>query len=493
MTSFVYDLFRHRQLSARRDPMFGANRDTQRLVRASVGVLALMMCFSGVFFAHYARILAPDLPVVDAFNGMMVYMLVGSLFYRFFFPFNPAFDVLPYWSLPVPRKILFRYLVWTSFFSKGLLVWVMFLLSFMFFHMRPVFDGVQCALYAGCFLVLLVIRHFFFVNLRLLLRYESLVGYVLQGLVLAGLILGWLFLDLTPLSRKLGAAMTEVSPVLWISLCGTAILLVAGYARLLRVFLNEELQRTSQTATERVVSLRLAEGYGLFGKLIWFEVMKYVRNKRMVMALLSPVILLFMVIFVFDGKSAAESRMVPMFVVMGVSSIGQALRQYIFSAESWYFDGLMVLPGVVSRMLHAKFLVDVLVSLLGAMFFLSLVFLDRLTLIQWAACVLYAIGFHNLLPYALALVNRARIDMMGADMKQSHGLKGSQMFWNFALNMISLIAIIILLTVVPEPWNFVGLSGLGVAGLLLSRVWLRQIYLWFWKRRHFSLEGFRGV
>lgn len=490
--SYAKELFRHRRLSARRDPMFGANKGTQRALIVGMSFFGLYMCLSGMWFGVYAHMIQKDLPVYEAFNGLIIYMLAGSLLFRLLMPFNPAFDVLPYWILPVPRRLLFRYLVWTSLPSKGLLVWVLFVCSYIGFQMIPLFPWGQCLSFFGCFLVLLVIRHFFFSVLRLLMRYETIYGNIILGAVAIGLFVSWKFLSLTHLSRLLGAGMMQASPIVWGSLLLLAVLLVMAYTRVLKAFLDEEIQRTGQEQKSRVLTLRVAESYGLFGKLIWFEVMKYVRNKRLMMSFLSPLIMLFMLLFVFKQGGHEARFMVPMFMMMGISSMGQAGRQYIFSGESFYFDGLICKTGVIKNMLYAKYLVDAMVTMLGGLLFLPLVFLHRVSFLEWVAYSVFAVGFHILIPYFLATVNRARIDLMGADMKQTQGIRGSQMFWVMGMNISSIIILVCALIFLPQNIFCVVLMGIGVLGLLLHRIWLGWIYRVFYKKRHRALAGFRG-
>ena len=218
MKSIISYLHRHRRLSILRDPMFESNRTAKGFARTGSVFFLIYMCFTGYYFGSMATLFAPDLPSYEVFNGLIIYMLLGSVIVRLIAPFNPVAQLLHYGHLPVSRRLLVRWSVAWSFASKELLIWILFVLSYLVFEMSKFYAWSECLLFGLAFLFLLLIRHFGLMWVRLTFRFLTPKSALLLGIVGVAVVSALVMLPVQELSKALGMYMLQAKPLLWVIL-----------------------------------------------------------------------------------------------------------------------------------------------------------------------------------------------------------------------------------------------------------------------------------
>ena len=470
--------------------MFVANRAGKNIINAWSVIILVYLFLSGLYFGYIVSVSFPEVLVYEAFNGIIIYSLLTGIFFRVFLPFNPVADILHYGHLPVNRKLLLKWSVGCTFLSKEFLFLAMFVGSYVVFEMSRYFSVADCVSFFIAYMLLMVIRQFIYMCLRLLFREPSLrVQYILWGFSAITIVL-IAFIPVTEISRVLGMYMISGNILLWLILAG---LIIAGYyvyLGLLSKHLYRELERSGEILNLRRKLFSIKQGLGTTSIMIWLECVRLARQKKGWTIITMPVMMLLVIIFVFEKGTSADFYMLSCFAILGMSLSGQAGRQYIFSMESFYFDGLMVKKGLVRSLLFSRYYSDMVITFIGALPFLTLVFMGKITIADLLALYIFSIGFNNLIMYCMALVNRARMDSMGA--AQTHGVSGIQ--WLIMVLYMFFILILTILCMIKSPfsWKLLPLMLMGLFGLALHRVWLSWIYRRFYKKRYRAMEGFRG-
>ena len=493
MKSVTSWLNRHRRLSMLRDPMFRENRTAKGFARVGSAFFFLYMCFSGYYFGTMARMISPELPSYVVFNGMLLYMLLGSLLLRLMTPFNPVAPLLHYSHLPVSRKLLVRWSVAWSFFSKEMLLWTLFVLSYILFEMRKSFSWMECLAFFVAFLFLLLIRHFGLMWVRLELRSPSKTVLSLLWVLGAAVVMAAALLPLTEISRTLGLWMIGSEPLLWGVLLPVSGLLFFLYMATLARHLYRELEMSGTEKSSKLRRLKMDDRLTGVGTMIWFEFVKWVRIKRGWLTLLTPLLFVVMLVYLYGPlqEGTGKPSVQYFFVILGMAAPGQSLRQFLFSIDSFHFDGLMTRYGAVRNLLFAKYYVDVLLTCAGALLMTPLLFLDYISWAQWIGYLLYTVGIYNLFGYIPAIYGRARMDYVGG--KQAHGINGAQWAWGTGITILGLLLLFLPPLLMPEPWKTAYPCLAGLLGLLLHRPFLQWVYRSFYKQRYKALSGFRGA
>lgn len=493
MKSILSYLHRHRRLSILRDPMFLSNRTAKGFARTGSFFFLVYMCLSGYYFGSMAKMFAPDIPSYQVFNGLIVYMLLGSVMMRLITPFNPVAHLLHYGHLPVSRRLLVRWSVVWSFASKELLIWMLFLLSYLFFEMSKFYAWSECLFFGLAFLFLLLIRHFGLMWVRLEFRFLTPKTALLLGIVGAAVVAGLVLLPVRQLSKELGMFMIQGEPLLWALLLPLAALMYGLYARALAKHLYRELEMTGMVKKGRLSRFKMDDRLSGIGTMMWFEVVKWIRFKRGWLSLLTPLFFVVVLIYLSKGLTPQQEG-APSFhyflILLGMSAPGQALRQFLFSIDSHHFDGLMTRHKAVRNLLFAKYYMDVVLTTIGALMMMPLIFLDKLSCMEWLGFYGFAVGFYNLLGYFPAIYGRARMDYTGG--KQAHGVGGAQMFWSVLITITGMLIFFLPPLFVPEPWKTLFPILFGILGILCHSLFLGWIYRRFYKRRYRALSGFRG-
>lgn len=493
MKSIISYLHRHRRLSILRDPMFESNRTAKGFARTGSVFFLIYMCFTGYYFGSMATLFAPDLPSYEVFNGLIIYMLLGSVIVRLIAPFNPVAQLLHYGHLPVSRRLLVRWSVAWSFASKELLIWILFVLSYLVFEMSKFYAWSECLLFGLAFLFLLLIRHFGLMWVRLTFRFLTPKSALLLGIVGVAVVSALVMLPVQELSKALGMYMLQAKPLLWVILLPLCALMYGLYARALSTHLYRELEMTGMQKKGRLSRLKMDDRISGVGSMIWFEVVKWIRFKRGWISLATPLFFVVFLLYMSKGFMAGQEgapEVHYIFILMGMSAPGQALRQYLFSIDSHHFDGLMTRHRAIHNLLFAKYYVDVALTTIGALLMTPLVFLDKITWMQWLGYYCFSAGFYILLGYIPAIFGRARMDYTGG--KQAHGVGGAQMFWTVIITISGILVFFIPPLFLPDPWKTLFPILLGLSGILTHGLILGWIYRLFYKRRYRALSGFRG-
>ena len=470
--------------------MFVANRAGKNIINVWSIIIFVYLSLSGWYFSSIASANFPEMPVYEAFNGLILYMLFAGMLMRVYIPFNPVADILHYGHLPVNRNLLLKWSVGWSFMSKGFLFLIIFVGSYIISNMSRYFSGAECARFFIAFTLLLIVRQFLYMCLRLLFRDPSrTVQCVLWGLF-AVVIIAVFFIPVTQISRTLGMYMITGNILLWLTLVGFILAGYYCYLTILSKHLYRELERSGGISGLVSKSFSIKQGLGTTAIMIWLEYVRLIRHKKGWVTFIIPIAMLFMIIFFFNKGESGEFYIIAYFVITGISTPGQAGRQYIYSIESFHFDGLMVKKGIVRSLLFVRYYSDIFITFIVALPFLTLVFMGRITIADLLACFIFSIGFNNLIMYYMASVNRARMDMIGSS--QSHGINGVQ--WVIMVLFMIFIGILAILLIIFSPfsWKTLPLMLIGLFGFAFHRVWLSWIYRRFYKRRYRAMEGFRG-
>ena len=455
---------------------------------------AFILVTVGLYFNVFAAQVLPGQAPVAIVNTHLLAAFVGLFGIRFLFQKTSALKIQPYLHLPIPQSQLTRFFQATSLLSLHnafpFLFFVPFWSRFILGH-YPL--GGAAAWMAGLVL-LIVASNFANLLIRSLLTHYEARFFLLMGVMVILLGLDELtgaYVVRTFSTYLFGALLQDDAAVLLLLLALPAWFMIASNGLLLQRLRAPVIAPTRERRL--VQHFPLLEKRGLIGQLLLLESKLMWRNRRprhylLMSVLFSTVYLVFMMANrkAFDGLLFGA--------VIGLFASGSFALNYgqlMFSWESSYFDGLMTRAVTTVKLCAAK--------LLFLQFSCVLFFLVTLPLFLWlrpelltvhVAFLFYNAGITSALVLLLALRNRQPVDIgKSGGFFNYEGFSAAHWLWFFPTAIPPMLLLFALRNVSGGGLLVVG--GLGLAGLLLSPVWISYFARTLLRRKHSMTQGFR--
>ena len=488
-----WSLFRllrsHVNLSYKRSPAFDQNRWAK-----------VLMYFGGAFFALYLIIYGTAIgAAADGEAGtiisLMVVILPIDFLLRFIFQSTPAMMVKPYILLPISRYTAIECFLLSSHISGYNFLW---LAMFVPYTIIVIAGG---ASWVVALMVLLSSLLCIILNSQIYLFFRTLVNrnvlWILPGIALYALpYLPFAFDSKGKLFKKMLDTVQEHGADWW--MLPAIFLLLAVLFFVNRHFqfkyVYEEISKKKEKELKKVSDFKFFNRFGIVGEYLKLELKANIRNKvmrsRTIMSLALVVAFSLLVAYtpVYDNPMMTNFWCLYCFAIYSVTSLIKIMGQ-----EGNYIDLLMVHHESILSILKAKYWFYCVVLIVPFILMLPAVFTGKFTLLMLTAYMLLTAGFIHFIIFQLAVYNKQTLPLQQKITGKGNIENGMQI-------VIELVALLGPGIIVGVGYLTVGLTATyifmcvtGLALVLTSSLWLRNIYNRMMQRRYENLEGFHAT
>ncbi len=488
------ELRRNWKLADKRQPMFDQNRFAKFFIYGMVVFWAAYMIFIGTLLPFAFMGIFPSMEPYHILHQGAIYLLALDFLIRFSFQKTPVQEVKPYQLFPVSRRqVIDCYLLRTVTDSYNLF-WFFLLVPFAFLSLFRYYGFVGVAGFLLGWWLLIVLNSFWYLFCRTLINEK--IYYVLLPIAFYLL---WGAVEYLPEGNVLSQFAMNFCEgfFLWNPLTFlvtvVAIMLMAWLIRRMQNnFIYQELGKTATESLGKVSEYRFLDRFGDVGEYLRLEIKLTTRNKMVRTQFILGVVL--MAVFslllsftdVYDNDFMTDFIGIYSFVVLGVMTLTR-----IMSVEGNYLDGLMSRKESILSLLRAKYLFNGLVLVVPFVLMIPTFVTGKVSLLMVASYAAVTAGPVYCMLFQLAVYNKQTLPL-------NTKLTGKNSGGNFLQSLLSSAAIFLPIVLDALLGGFFGqTTGLyiqlvvGLAFVLASPWWLRNIYHRFMARRYENMAGFR--
>jgi hypothetical protein len=382
-----------------------------------------------------------------------------------------------------------------EFSSFWNLFWLFLVVPFALKSITPYFGFGTAILYI-LFFYLLCVAVSLVVNLINNLISKSFLFYILT-LVLVAIPFVVTFATAIPLGdymQKAGDWVLNDKPLIW---CGLllflAVLWVANQTQM-RTAVYNELQGEKAEKVSSFSNISFLDRFGAIGDFMNLEIKMILRSPQLkqqtlVACLVCVAGLMWML---YGGGAIASTFNLILYEIFTVGMLGLIMGQYLFTAESSFFDGLMSRKVSLSEMLKSKYLLYSAYSLLVTLLLLVPVYHGKLDLLLLSALFFYVVGPIYFMIFQNVVYNKTHFDLFDKGMMNWKGTSGTMVVISMLTMFLPVILVIILYGIIGKTSTYWFMLIVGMAFAVTSKYWLKWTYKRFEKRKYKNMEGFRS-
>lgn len=499
MFSLYRTLRSHRRLAERRD----VNYENNRVAKFFIGLTLLVVAAYLIGAAILLAIIANDsrrVSAVELLCTVTPFILTIDFFVRFIAQQTPAQIIRPYSLLPIPMQTCINGFIFSSVLSWGNLVW--FCLVIPYILMSVLFGyGIITSISLCCFFFIAVLANSQWYAIVRTLVNVNFIYWLLPTAVYAIVYAPFYIGSDAGVSQysniygHIGEAIERHSilPLLCIIVAFVAIVCIN--TKIQRVFVKKELQQTGKTNEKRVGNFSFLNRFGETGLFLKLEIKTILRNKNprktFVTSVLATIAMSAIITFtdVYDSDMMTNFWAFYNFVLFGSVILVRGLGN-----EGNFIDGLMVRQEKVLTILHAKYIFYSATTLLPFLLMLPMVIVGKWSLFMLVSYALFTIGFQYFILFQMVIYAKQTIPL-----NEKFISKGG--IENNYIPMVTQIATLIIPNIIAksvqvmfgETATYVFMIFVGLAFIVTSKLWLRNIYNRFMARRYVNLEHFRAT
>lgn len=486
------DLRKHRKLADKRHPMFESNRFGKFFIYFGIIFWVAYLIFFGMMFPAMFEELFPNMEPYHILNKGLMYLLPADFLIRFIFQKTPAQEMKPYLLLPIGKKKLLNTYLIQSGLNPYNLFWLVMILPFSFLTILPFYGITGIVSYCVGIWLLMVFNNYWYLLCKTLINEKTV--YILLPLIVYGALGVTEFTLGHPVSTftmNLGEGYITGNIG---AFAGTlvAILVMAAINRQVQMhLLYSELSKIKDTKVKHVSEYKFLERYGEVGEYLRLELKLLFRNKRCKSQFrMGCILIVFFNLALFGdlytGITGQSFVLTYNYAVLGILLLSQ-----LMSFEGNYLDGLMSRKESIYNLLRAKYYFYSLATLIPFILSLPAVFMGKITLLASLSYMFLTIGFIYWLLFQLAVYNKKTVAMNDGMMGKNSG----STFFQSLITILAFVSPMILNSILVVVFNEVTAQWIflftGIALMLTSPWWIRNVYKRFMKRRYRNMEGFR--
>jgi hypothetical protein len=429
-------------------------------------------------------------PVLLFTSYIIYYFLIGLLI-RFQMQELPSLSIQPYLTKNIKRKEMLRFLN-----VRSLIHVINFMPLFVFTPFTVVVLIPAFGVLAGiCFLLAmfsLVINNHFLVMYLKRKTVNSMRWLLFMLLVIAGL-KGLDYYHIIPLEK--------ISTAVFLYLLEHPSFCIIPLLISCTTFLIHNNHLKSHLYLEELVKdqkVKTAPAYshlhqlGDVGHMMALDLKLIFRNKRpKSLVILSGVFLLYGFIFYPQYIESNSYSALFLFALLITGLFISNYGQFLFAWQSGHFDGLMTYNTNMSQYIKAKFTLFLTVCTLQLLIASFYGFMSwRIIPIQLAA-YLYSVGVNSFVTIYAATFNYKHLDLSKSASMNFQGIGALQWLQSLAISLGPALLFYLLNTFIGFWTAILGVSALGIAGLVFYKQLIHWLAGQFQLRKHKILEGFR--
>ncbi|MBQ4023489.1 MAG: hypothetical protein II612_05755 [Prevotella sp.] len=490
------ELRRHVSLSEKRSPVMEQNRTAKVIVYIMSGFMVVYLMFLGIILAVAANGTRMATPAEFLFM-LMPFILTLDFLLRFIGQQTPAQLVKPYLLLPIAKYACVEAFLLRSVFSVNNLLWMFVTVPY----------AIICVLFSygfgGTVGFLLGFQGLIAANSLHYMLWRTMIArsvfwWAAPLLLYSALFLPWIvgdFEDMLLCYAPIGEALTTWQPLSWLAVVALIALLFFVNRAVQYRHTTVEAVQTGERQLRTVSQFSFLDRYGEVGEYVKLELKSVIRNKNIRTSFIySIAFTLFLAVIIsytdiYDGAFTSKFFIVYAFIING----GMLLVK-VMAAEGNYIDCLMVHHENILQLLTAKYYFYCALLLLPLLIMLPTVFAGKYSLLLLLAIMAFTAGPLFCLLMQLAVYNRQTIPL-NAKLVSKGSVETN--WFAFAAEMIAMFAPVAIIAVLnllctPTCANIIMLL-IGLSFVVTHKLWIRNIYDRFMKRRYQNIESFRNT
>ena len=495
MTSYkLYKLIRHNAcLQEERHPMLDKNRFMKLLMGFMWLYYAAILLFMGVGMAVGMKHSYNGVAAFHVFDGGLPCLLLVDFWCRFILQETPAQRAQPYALLPIRRSFLMHTYLIRSGLAWGNLYWWFLLVPFGLISLAvPLGWGAFIGWLFGWWLLCIANGFFYLFCRALILKH---LAWVLLPVAIHGALLAIMFVpDKNMLDMPCTLLMYDFLQWKFLPFLCTGILIALLYLanfRLQTGMVHAEIGKKEDVKIKDTTRLNFLNRYGKLGEYLKLEVKQRMRNKTVRMSFLVGIGIMIMFSAIMYFSDVYDNSYMRSFICLyDYIILGMTTLVTIMCYEGNYIDGLMSRRESILQLLHAKYYFNVLLLFIPPVLMLPLMVIGKMSVWMNAGYFFFTAGVLYPLLFQMAAYNDNTLPM-NAKITNKQGNTSQQILSMLVLFIpVGLERVVTLM--LGEPWGYVLLALLGLAGIATHRYWIRNVYKRFMARRHKNMEGFRA-
>lgn len=491
-----------KNLGEKRNPMFDKNRAMKWFGYFTAAFFAAYLIFFGVMLGYAMS--EESIEGFDIVDGGIIFFLVIDFFTRLMITDTPAHEVKQFKLMPIPVRFLLNVFLIRRATSVFNVFWMFFFVPFGLIQIVHYYGF--AGFFSWCFAIWLIFvaNAYWYLLWRAALNKNMLFVAIPVALYAIVIYLGYLDDDIT---RSIFGD-DNVQPVFYMCLwCGRWALQFNPVAFIIPVAIAAVLYAIDYYVQDKMVYKEIAEvqeakvksremaflnRYGVIGEYLKLEIKSVMRNgvvrKQFLTGLFFMVFLSVIFAFtpVYDNQPFMKAYIsMYCFGVLGVISLTG-----VMVPEGNYIDGLMARKESVLSLLKAKYFFHLGVMIVPFIVVLVSVFTGKTMLIEAIGCMLFTAGMVFPFLFQMAVYNNHTIDL-NAKLSRTNGNNKAQIIVSLVALVMPMVIMYTMMLLIPDYYAY-GLTIIGIIGIGLHPIWLRNVYNRFMARRYENMDGFRN-
>lgn len=488
------ELRNHRKLAGKRHPMFEHNRFARIFIYAAIIFWAGYLMLIGTMFPFAFEDKFPNMEAYHILHKGAIYILLIDFITRFSFQKIPMQEFKPYQLLPIPRKRILDSFLLQSAFSSFNIFWFFLLVPFGFLSLFRFYGFIGITGFLLGWWLLFIFNNYWYLLCRTLINEK--IYFIFIPLSVYAL---WGVIDFIPNGNILSTSLMNFCEgfILWnhftfISLLAGILIMFWAVRKVESFYIYKELGRTENKQLRKVSEYKFLDRFGELGEYLRLEIKLNTRNKMVRSQFITGMVcmLSFSLILstseVYDGIFMKSFICIYCFVVLGVMTLSR-----IMSVEGNYLDGLMSRKESILILLKAKYCFNCAILIIPFLLIQPAVFTEKISMLMAVSYMCFAAGPVYAMLFQLAVYNKKTLPLNTKIVGKNSGN-------NFFQSLVTTTALFLpvgidalLSNIFGEKTGLLILLSIGILFILLSPLWLRNIYSRFMKIRYENMAGFR--
>lgn len=489
----------HRKLAERRDINYEGNRVAKFFVGLTLMVVMVYLIGAAILLSTIVNG-EKHASAVEFICVALPIIITIDFFMRFIAQQTPAQIIRPYSLLPIPIQACINGFIYSSLLSWGNFMWLFLFVPYII--MSVLFGyGFLTSLLLCIFLLIVVLANSqWYAIVRTLTNGNAL--YWAVPIVFFASLYSPLFLgseagvsQFADIYGVVGDSIERHSPLPLLITSAAFVGIIYANKRVQRKFVKQELLHTEKTGEKRVSSFSFLNRFGETGMFLKLEIKTIIRNKNprktFITSILGTIGLSAVITFtdVYDSASMTNFWAFYNFVIFGSIILVRGLGN-----EGNFIDGLMVRREMVLTILHAKYIFYSVLTIIPFLLMLPMVIMGKWSLFMLVSYAIFSIGFQYFILLQMVIYARQTIPLNEKFISKG-GIENN--YIPLVAQMITLIVPNVMARSVQlmfgETVTNVFMAIVGITFIATSKIWLRNIYNRFMKKRYVCLEHFRAT
>jgi hypothetical protein len=407
-------------------------------------------------------------------------------------------QIAPYLSMPIKRNVLFNFLLVKEFSSFWNFYLLFLVVPFAFKAITPFFGISGVFLYILFFFLLCVI------NSLIVSFANNLVKHSAWYYILIAVFVALPFIspvtgrfDLGHYTQKIGSLLLNYNLLVWIGLIGLLIAVWVINRMQMRSGIYRELQGVKAEKISSFSRLSFLDQFGEIGELIQLEIKMILRSSRLKQSVLfvGGFIFAFYIFMLYSPHySSVNSNtfVLLLYGMMAIGILGLIMGQYLFTAESSFFDGMMSRKVSIYNMLKGKYFFYSSYAFITSLFLLVPAYHGKISILLVIANLFYVTGPFFFMIFQNAVYNKTYLDLFDKGMMNWKGSSGSMVAITMITMFLPVIILLIIIAFFGKEVAYWFMIIIGIIFTLTSQQWLQWTYNRFLVRKYKNMEGFRS-